>query len=49
MMGSLNGLRVNHRVVQLCVRMDKSRIVIGWSCIWQSSVVFGQLGEVMAG
>ena len=49
MIMSLNWLRMNHRVGQLCVRKDKSRSAIGWSCIGQSSAGSGKLGEVMAG
>ena len=48
MIGEFNGLRRKHRIVQLCVRKDKSRAAIGWGCIGKSSVGFGKLGEVIA-
>ena len=37
-----------HRVVQLCLRNDKSRTAIGLGCIGQISVGLGKLGEMIA-
>ena len=42
-------LRRRHRVVQLDVMKDKSRIAIGSGYFVQSSVELGKSGEVNAG